>query len=186
MVPGRLVLGVFGVDEIGVLDAVVVDHREAVDVGLLGYRACFLRCDALGAGDRDESKTRKYACGEESATALFHVRRELHCILRHFSGGNTTFQSFFMSTTVQPLRVRLVERLVELADVRRAVVGPFALGVGVVDEPHEARARSGRGPLEHLLIAVGVAEGEDRAAADEAVDADRLARPSSMKSILVP
>ena len=91
--------------------------------------------------------------------------------------GNTRFQSSFMLTTVQPLRLRLVERLVELADVRLAVVGPLALGVGVVDEEAEARAAAGGGPLQHLQVAVGVAEGGDRAAADVRLDADRLARP---------
>ena len=80
-----------------------------------------------------------------------------------------------MSTTVQPLRVRFVEALVELADVRLAVVGPFALGVGVVDEEAEARAAAGGGPLQHLQVAVGVAEGGDRPAADVLVDADGLA-----------
>ena len=34
---------------------------------------------------------------------------------------------------------------------------------------------AGRGPFQHLQVAVGVAEREDRAAADELVDADRLA-----------
>jgi len=38
----------------------------------------------------------------------------------------------------------------------------------------EARACGCRGPLQHLKVPIGVAEGEDRAAADEAVDADRL------------
>ena len=82
-----------------------------------------------------------------------------------------------MSTTVQPLAVRLVERLVELAD--RAIPGrrPIRARIGVVDEPAEARAGAGRRPLQHLQVAVGVAEGEDRPAADEAVDADRLAGP---------
>ena len=54
--------------------------------------------------------------------------------------GKIVFQSSFMLTTVQPLRAGFVERLVELADVRLAVVGPFALGVGVVDD----QARSAR------------------------------------------
>jgi hypothetical protein len=67
------------------------------------------------------------------------------------------------------------ESLIELPNGRLPVVGPLALGVGVVHDAHEARAAAGRGPLEHLLIAIGVAEGEDRAAADEAVDADGLA-----------
>src|SRR5215470_18010615 len=70
-----------------------------------------------------------------------------------------------------------VERSVELAHVRLPVVGPFALGIGVVHEPGEARAAAIHGPLQHLQVAVGVAEGEDRTPPDETVDADRLARP---------
>src|SRR5690349_7264977 len=73
------------------------------------------------------------------------------------------------------LRGRLVQGLVEPADRRLAVVGPLALGVRMVNEPHEAGAVAGGGPLEHLLIAVRVAEREDRAAADESLDADGLA-----------
>src|SRR5262245_63749720 len=65
------------------------------------------------------------------------------------------------------LRLRLLERLVELADRRRMVVGPFALGVGVVHEQREARARAGGRPLEHLLVAVGVAERHQRPPADQ-------------------
>ena len=90
--------------------------------------------------------------------------------------ANTLFQSFFMSTTVQPALRRLVERLVELADVRlrgrRRIRARRRCG---------ARAPMKRAPApaavhcEHLQVAVGVAEGEDRPAADEAVDADRLA-----------
>ena len=37
-VPRPLVFGTGGVDEIGVLDPVAVDHREAVDIGFLGDR----------------------------------------------------------------------------------------------------------------------------------------------------
>ena len=80
-----------------------------------------------------------------------------------------------MSTTVHPFALRLVERLVEPADVAVAVVGPFALGIGVVHDQTEARPVARGGPLQHLQIAVGVAERHDRAAADEPVDADRLA-----------
>lgn len=43
-----------------------------------------------------------------------------------------------------------VQRLVELSDLRLSVVGIFALGVGMVDESHESRARTGRRPLQHL------------------------------------
>ena len=93
------------------------------------------------------------------------------------SNANTFFQSLFMSTTVQPFALRLIERLVELADLRLPVVGVFALGIGVMDDAGEARAGPCRRPLQHLQIAVGIAEREDRPPADEAVDADRLARP---------
>ena len=86
------------------------------------------------------------------------------------------FQSSFMLTTVQLFATAIVQRLVERADVRVAIVGPLALGVGVVDEQ-----RRRRGPLpaavhcEHLQVAVGVAEGRDRPAADEVLDPDGLA-----------
>ncbi len=43
MVPGSLVFRIFGIDEIGVLDAVVIHHREAVDIGFLGDGARLLR-----------------------------------------------------------------------------------------------------------------------------------------------
>jgi hypothetical protein len=56
-----------------------------------------------------------------------------------------------------------------------AIVGPFALGVGVVHDAHETRAGTRRRVLQHLVVAIRVAEREDRPLADEAVDADRLA-----------
>ena len=86
-----------------------------------------------------------------------------------------TFQSVFMSTTVHLFAARGVQRLVEAAEVRVAVVGVFAFGVGVVDDQPEAHAAGHRGPLQHFEVAVGIAEGRDRAAADMFIDADRLA-----------
>src|SRR5262247_3621495 len=68
-----------------------------------------------------------------------------------------------------------VERLVEPADVRVPVIGIFALGIGVMNNAHETGTRPGGGPLQHLQVAVRIAESENRVAADEAVDADRLA-----------
>ena len=68
----------------------------------------------------------------------------------------------------------MIERLVQAADFRVPVIGPFTFGVGVVHQPHQARARACGSPLEHLQVAVGVAEGEDRPAANHAVDAHRL------------
>jgi hypothetical protein len=50
LVPAALVFGVLGIDEVGMLDAITVDQREAVDIGFLGDRAGFLGRDALSAG----------------------------------------------------------------------------------------------------------------------------------------
>ena len=72
---------------------------------------------------------------------------------------------------------RGVERLVEVPEMRIAVVGIFALGIGVMHKKAKARRRPPRRPLQHLEIAVGIAEGGDRTAADMLVDADRLAGP---------
>src|SRR4051812_10285692 len=60
---------------------------------------------------------------------------------------------------------RLVPRLVEPANAALAVIGVLALGIGVMDQAHEAQAGSARRVLQHLLVAVGVAEGEDRTTA---------------------
>ena len=54
LVQGPLVFRVRLIHPIGVLDAVVVHDREAVDIGLLGDGAGFRRADAgLGAGCRE-------------------------------------------------------------------------------------------------------------------------------------
>ena len=70
---------------------------------------------------------------------------------------------------------RRVQRLVEPPEMRFAVVGIFPLRIGVMDDQAEPRAAGHRRPLQHLEIAVGIAERGDRAAADMLVDADRLA-----------
>src|ERR1700674_3969181 len=59
---------------------------------------------------------------------------------------------------------RLVERLVELADIGVPVIGLFAHRVGMMHEPHEAEVLADSSPFQHLLVAVGIAEGEDRLA----------------------
>src|SRR5437016_2681222 len=69
----------------------------------------------------------------------------------------------------------LVERLVEMADGGLAVVGPFTLGIGVVHDECEAGTAPPSCPLEHLLVAVRVAESSDGTAADVLVNADGLA-----------
>src|SRR5262245_66297424 len=66
--------------------------------------------------------------------------------------------------------LRLVERLVQPADVRLAVVRPLARVVGVTHDAHEARALAGRCPLKHLLVAVGVAERQERPPANDLLD----------------
>src|SRR5262245_22057517 len=73
-----------------------------------------------------------------------------------------------------PLRP-LIQAAYQPSDLRVTVVGPLALGVGVMNEdakPWSARARR---PLEHLEIAVGVAKCDRWPAADDLIDADRLA-----------
>ena len=68
-----------------------------------------------------------------------------------------------------------VEAFVELADVGLAVIGPFALGIGVMDGEAESWAAACGGSLQHLEVAIGVAEGGKRASADMTLDAHRLA-----------
>src|SRR5262245_26095509 len=73
-------------------------------------------------------------------------------------------------------RSGFVERLVESADRRLPVVRELPLGVSVVDETQESRAGSGGGPLQHLAIAVRIAERKHRPPSYELVDARRFAR----------
>ena len=54
-VPGRLVLVAAAIDEIGVLDAIVVDEREAVDRRLLGDGARFGGRELVGGRGRRRS-----------------------------------------------------------------------------------------------------------------------------------
>jgi hypothetical protein len=72
-------------------------------------------------------------------------------------------------------RVGLVERLVESTNPRTAVIRVCTLSVGVMHDHHQSYVAPRRGVLEHLEVAVGVAECRQRPAADAAVDADRLA-----------
>ena len=58
-----------------------------------------------------------------------------------------------------------------------AVVSPFTIGIGVMHNTHETGAVSRSRPFQHLLIAVGVAKGEDGSAADEGIDPFRFTRP---------
>ncbi len=63
---------------------------------------------------------------------------------------------------------------VELLQFVCAVVRELARGIVVMHEEREARAGAGRRPLEHLEIAVGVAECGNRAPPDSRLDADGL------------
>jgi hypothetical protein len=82
-------------------------------------------------------------------------------------------------------RLGLGEPFLEPADVR-AVVGPLAVGVGVVDVQAEARAGDGGRPLQHLEVAVRVAERRDRPPADVHLDADEFATNSTMALFAPP
>ena len=69
-----------------------------------------------------------------------------------------------------------VQRHVQFAEMRMAIVGIFAFRIGVVDDQAKSgTAAAERRPLQHFEIAVGIAEGGDRTAPDVLVDADRLA-----------
>ena len=60
-----------------------------------------------------------------------------------------------------------IECLVKTAHIGFAVVSPFAVRIGVMNKAHEAQANIRRRPFEHLLVAVGIAKGENRTPADE-------------------
>src|SRR5688572_21432505 len=68
----------------------------------------------------------------------------------------------------------LGERQLQASHRQDAVV-KLALAVRVVDQQHQAAARTRRSPLEHLQIPIGVAERSDRPPTDELLDGDRLA-----------
>src|SRR5436190_22433436 len=70
--------------------------------------------------------------------------------------------------------VGFIERFVEFADMTLAIVGPLAFGIGVMHKTHETGAVSRSRPFQHLLVAIGVAKGEDGSAADEGVDPFRF------------
>ena len=65
--------------------------------------------------------------------------------------------------------------------MRLAVVGPFARGIGVMHIETEARAGSPAGPLEHLQVehlqvAIRIAERRDRTVADVGLYGDGFTR----------
>ena len=72
-------------------------------------------------------------------------------------------------------RCCFVEPFLQAADAGIAVISPFSVAIGMVNVEGESRPRSGRGPLQHLQVAIRVAESGDGAAADVLVDPNRLA-----------
>ena len=95
----------------------------------------------------------------------FGEKRPLH------ASAKTVLQSSLMLTTVQP------SAAAGSSDVLGAGrVGELALGVVVEDEQPQCRAGPSAGVAEHRDVAVRVAAGEDRPAADPAPDPDRLDR----------
>src|SRR6478672_1300179 len=55
-------------------------------------------------------------------------------------------------------RICFIESLVETAHVGFAIVGPFAVRIGVMHKAHKAYTVTRRRPLEHLLVTVGIAK----------------------------
>ena len=110
------------------------------------------------------------------STPLVRACRTCMACPRHFSKGYTFFQSFFMSTTVQPRYPASWSALSSAPTGEAFIVGPFAHGVGVVDQGPEARPVADGGPFQHLLVPVGVAEGGNGPPADVHLDAHGLAR----------
>ena len=67
----------------------------------------------------------------------------------------------FMSHHRPALGSGFVECLVQFPDMRCAIVGAFTLSVGMMNQAHESRPGSRSRPLQHLVIAVGIAEGKN-------------------------
>jgi hypothetical protein len=84
------------------------------------------------------------------------------------------FQSSFMSATTH-LLIAAASRALSRRPKGVPVVGVFAYRIGMMDKQAKAGASRNRRPLQHFEIAVGIAECRDRTAADELIDADRLA-----------
>ena len=87
----------------------------------------------------------------------------------HFTSSNEKifFQSSFMLIDGPAVLLRLGhERVAERADLRLRAVGELAHCVVVMHQHHQPRAAAGLRPLQHLLIAVRVAERGDGPAAD--------------------
>ena len=144
----------------------IVREAEGDDYQLLGARQRCREQRAVPHAARAGARGRRPSHASSSS-----ARRKSQ--LR--SKANTTFQSRFMSMTTQPRAEASSSPRASAPMLDVTVVGPLALGVGVVDDHAETRAGSRRRPLEHLEVAVGVAERRDRPAADQLLDSDRFA-----------
>src|SRR5262245_12163576 len=102
---------------------------------------------SLTTRQRHDESASETECGER-------LRGFLHRLVRLLVEGVDALPVVLHVDERPPLCLALIERLVELADVRGAVVGPFAFRVGVPDDAGKARAGTARRPFEHLLIAV--------------------------------
>jgi len=89
--------------------------------------------------------------------------------------GKDFFPVVFHADDGPALGVGLVEGFIKFADGGCAVVGILAVGVGVMNEEHEAGPWAGGCPFEHLLVAVGVAKGSEGTLTNKCVDADGFA-----------
>lgn len=61
--------------------------------------------------------------------------------------------------------------------MRLAVVGPFAVGVDMMNDEAETRTMAAGRPFKHFEVSVGIAHGYHRSAADVLLDADGFAGP---------
>ena len=75
---------------------------------------------------------------------------------------------------LQPLAIRLVEGLVELADVAFAIVGKLAVRICVVNKESQSTTITTQGVFDHLDIAVGIAECQNRTATNVLIDSYRF------------
>ena len=103
----------------------------------------------------------------------------------HFSNAKTVLKSFFMLTTGQPRLIASSQALSSWPTLRLAIVGVFALGVVVVEQKHEPRTRAVGRVLQHLQVAIRIAERQDRPPADVQVDVD-LACPHRRRGYSAP
>jgi len=65
---------------------------------------------------------------------------------------------------------RIIKATVEAPRGRFTIIGPFPGSIGMVHNQTEPPSLTSRGPLEHLVVAIGVTHGQDRTSADKPLD----------------